>query len=124
MQPEPGIRRRADILFTKARVAVFVDGCFWHKCPVHGTEPKANAEWWRAKLQRNVERDRDTDRRLEEAGWTVIRLWEHEDPALGSAVILDVLAKAAAVQGLTALATGSPSSRRGRRIDPHRSLNS
>ncbi|MFA9431177.1 very short patch repair endonuclease [Egicoccus sp. AB-alg2] len=71
-------RRRADIVFTRLRVAVFVDGCFWHSCPDHATRPKANAEWWRAKLQANVERDRDTDARLREAGWEVVRIWEHE----------------------------------------------
>src|SRR4051812_7431931 len=65
--PLPGLRRRADIVFTRARVAVYVDGCYWHRCPEHGTTPKNNAEWWAAKLQRNVERDRDTDRRLASA---------------------------------------------------------
>lgn len=76
----PGLRRRADIVFPGRRVAVFVDGCFWHACPEHGTSPKANAAWWRDKLKGNVQRDRDTDRRLEEAGWTPVRIWEHEDP--------------------------------------------
>ena len=65
----------------RARVVVFVDGCFWHACPLHGTRPKANKEWWRVKLQSNVARDRDTDSRLLEAGWTVIRAWEHEEPS-------------------------------------------
>jgi DNA mismatch endonuclease (patch repair protein) len=78
--PTSGLRRRADIVFTRARVAVYVDGCFWHRCPIHGTMPKANHEWWRAKLDGNVERDRDTDRSLADAGWLVIRIWEHEDP--------------------------------------------
>jgi DNA mismatch endonuclease, patch repair protein len=71
-------RRRADVAFPRQRVAVFVDGCFWHSCPDHGTQAKANAEWWRAKLEANVERDRDTDARLAAAGWTVVRAWEHE----------------------------------------------
>ena len=75
--PIPG-RRRADLVFTRAKVAVYVDGCFWHSCPIHATTPKANREWWVAKLDTNVRRDRDTDRRLAEAGWTVIRVWEHE----------------------------------------------
>lgn len=79
--PLPGVRRRSDVAFPRLRVAVFVDGCMWHRCPSHGTQPKANADWWRAKLDANVERDRDTDRRLAEAGWTVVRAWEHEDPA-------------------------------------------
>lgn len=74
-------RRRADLLFPKQRVAVFVDGCFWHDCPVHGTAPEANGPWWVEKLAQNVARDRDTDRILEEAGWKVLRAWEHEDPA-------------------------------------------
>jgi DNA mismatch endonuclease (patch repair protein) len=73
-------RRRADIVFPREQVAVFVDGCFWHSCPEHATFPRANAAFWREKLQRNVDRDRDTDRRLEALGWTVVRVWEHEDP--------------------------------------------
>lgn len=73
-------RRRADIVFPRARVVVFVDGCFWHRCPEHATFPRANAAFWADKLQRNVDRDRDTDARLTAAGWTVIRVWEHEDP--------------------------------------------
>lgn len=73
-----GGRRRVDIVFTRARVAVFVDGCFWHRCPVHATVPKANREWWEAKLSMNVDRDRATDEALLQAGWTVIRIWEHE----------------------------------------------
>jgi len=77
--PVPGLgRRRCDIVFAPRRVAVFVDGCFWHSCPVHATAPKANSGWWAAKLARNVERDRDTDAKLAEAGWAVIRVWEHE----------------------------------------------
>jgi len=77
----PGMRRRADLVFPGARVVVFIDGCFWHGCPDHGTLPKAHREWWRDKIERNRRRDRDTDQRLEEAGWTVIRAWEHDDPA-------------------------------------------
>lgn len=76
----PAVRRRADVVFTKAHVAVFVDGCFWHRCPEHGTAPSANGEWWASKLDKNVERDRDTDRVLQAAGWSVIRVWEHTDP--------------------------------------------
>lgn len=74
-----GARRRPDLVFRPARVAVFVDGCFWHGCPVHATWPKNNAEFWRQKIETNGLRDRDTDRRLEEAGWEVVRVWEHED---------------------------------------------
>jgi DNA mismatch endonuclease (patch repair protein) len=83
----PGVRRRADVVFTSARVAVFVDGCFWHRCPNHGTNPKANAEWWAAKLDANWTRDRDTDARLTKAGWDVVRVWEHEAPADAAARI-------------------------------------
>jgi DNA mismatch endonuclease, patch repair protein len=78
--PVPGLRSRADIIFGPARVAVYVDGCFWHSCPQHATRPKANAEWWEQKLTRNQERDRETDRALRENGWEVVRIWEHEDP--------------------------------------------
>lgn len=73
-------RRRADIVFPSARVAVFVDGCYWHGCPEHGTEPKSNSQWWRRKLADNKHRDADTDTRLTHAGWAVIRVWEHENP--------------------------------------------
>lgn len=69
---------RPDIVFTRARVAVFVDGCFWHRCPLHGNMPRANGDYWRPKLERNVARDRIVDRALAEEGWTVVRAWEHE----------------------------------------------
>ncbi|WP_350274839.1 very short patch repair endonuclease [Kribbella sp. HUAS MG21] len=79
--PLPGLsRRRADITFTARRIAVFVDGCFWHGCPEHGTSPRNNGAWWAQKLRRNVDRDRETDSYLRETGWTVVRVWEHEDP--------------------------------------------
>jgi DNA mismatch endonuclease (patch repair protein) len=78
--PIPGSRRRADLVFSRARVAVFVDGCFWHGCPDHASWPKANAGWWREKIVANQRRDEDTDRTLTEAGWHVIRVWEHESP--------------------------------------------
>lgn len=73
-------RRRADIAFIRAKIAVFVDGCFWHGCPKHGTWPKANADFWREKIKTNKNRDQDTNRRLEAKGWLVIRVWEHEAP--------------------------------------------
>lgn len=79
-QPLESLRRRADLTFRGPRVVVFVDGCFWHRCPEHGTMPKRHRDWWHAKLDRNVERDRDTDERLRGADWEVIRVWEHEDP--------------------------------------------
>jgi DNA mismatch endonuclease (patch repair protein) len=76
----PRMRRRADLLFTASRVAVFIDGCFWHGCPEHGTKPKNNDAWWAAKIAANTERDRDTDQRLTANGWSVLRFWEHEAP--------------------------------------------
>lgn len=77
--PLPGLRRRADLVFPRRKVAVYVDGCFWHCCPEHATYPKNNAQWWAEKLAGNVARDRDTDARLTAAGWLVVRVWEHED---------------------------------------------
>jgi DNA mismatch endonuclease (patch repair protein) len=73
-------RARPDIVFTRKRVAVFVDGCFWHVCPEHGRQPRSNSAYWDAKLSRNASRDRETDADLEAAGWTVVRVWEHERP--------------------------------------------
>jgi len=73
-------RRRADVVFTRDRVAVYVDGCFWHRCPLHATTPRSNQEWWTAKLDANVARDRATDEELSAVGWTVVRVWEHEEP--------------------------------------------
>jgi DNA mismatch endonuclease (patch repair protein) len=76
----PGRVVRPDITFTRTRLAVFVDGCFWHACPVHGIQPRANTEYWRPKLARNVARDRAVDEALGAAGWQVLRAWEHESP--------------------------------------------
>lgn len=78
-RPLSAVRRTADIAFTKAHVAVFVDGCFWHMCPVHGCIPKSNSDWWSSKLERNRSRDQETDARLTQAGWVVVRIWEHAD---------------------------------------------
>jgi DNA mismatch endonuclease (patch repair protein) len=72
------VRTHPDVVFPRARVAVFVDGCFWHSCPEHGTLPRANAHYWGPKLARTVERDRRADRALSAAGWRVIRVWEHD----------------------------------------------
>lgn len=79
--------RRADIVFRRAKVAVFVDGCFWHGCPEHGTWPKANRRFWREKILSNRERDLDTNDRLQKSDWLVIRIWEHEDPSIAAARI-------------------------------------
>lgn len=82
--PLPGTRRRADVAFLKLKIAVFIDGCFWHGCPEHGTWPKTNADWWRSKIETNKRRDRDTDRALLLSGWRVLRFWEHEDSTLAA----------------------------------------
>jgi DNA mismatch endonuclease (patch repair protein) len=92
--PIPGLpRRRADIVFVGARVAVFVDGCFWHGCPDHCVRPKANAAWWREKIATNRRRDAETNAALSRLGWCVIRVWEHENPTAAAmyirAVVLD-----------------------------------
>ncbi len=79
-RPLPSIRRTADLVFTRAHVAVFMDGCFWHGCPDHHRPSQRNPEFWREKIARNRERDTETDKLLEDAGWTVVRIWEHEDP--------------------------------------------
>lgn len=92
--PLRGLRRRADVVFPRRRVAVYVDGCFWHSCPVHATSPKANADWWRDKLEANRVRDRDTDRRLNEAGWSVVRVWEHEDALAAADRVAEILCAA------------------------------
>lgn len=76
----PGLRRDADVVFTRARVAVFVDGCFWHGCSTHRAPSKTNAAWWAAKIARNVARDCETNARLLAAGWDVVRVWEHTAP--------------------------------------------
>lgn len=86
-----GLRRRADIVFGPAKVAVYVDGCFWHMCPQHATAPKANADWWRDKLERNRDRDRDTDSQLVEQGWLPVRVWEHEDMHEAAARIVAIV---------------------------------
>lgn len=87
----PGLNRRSDIVFTRAGVVVDVRGCFWHQCPEHGTRPAANAMWWETKLSRTVYRDKDTERRLLDAGWVVIVVWEHEDAATAADHVEDVV---------------------------------
>lgn len=85
---------RVDIAFTRARLAVMVDGCFWHGCPQHGTTPKSNTEYWAPKLARNMERDREDDRRLAADGWLVQRIWEHVPLEEAVAATLDALERA------------------------------
>jgi DNA mismatch endonuclease (patch repair protein) len=92
VQPLPGLRRKADIVFTRARVAVFVDGCFWHGCPDHGRRRhEVNSWYWPDKIARNKERDNDTDARLRAAGWTVVRVWEHDPTAAAADRIADAV---------------------------------
>jgi len=79
VRPSLELRTRADIVFTRQKIAVFIDGCFWQGCPVHATRPKRNSDYWVPKLQRNMERDLETTARLEALGWTVLRFWEHEE---------------------------------------------
>ncbi|MVA74478.1 DNA mismatch endonuclease Vsr [Auraticoccus sp. F435] len=84
----PGNNRRTiDIAFTRQRVAVFVDGCFWHGCPEHGTSPTSNGDWWQQKLQANRARDADTDALLLAQGWTSLRVWEHEPPDVAADLV-------------------------------------
>ncbi len=86
-------RRRADIAFTRAKVAVFVDGCFWHGCPDHGSTPRTNSAFWSAKIGRNRSRDADTTERLESLGWSVLRFWEHEEPSRSAEVVALTVAR-------------------------------
>ncbi|WP_446040454.1 very short patch repair endonuclease [Streptomyces sp. SID1121] len=77
-RPLADLRRTADLVFRPAKVAVFIDGCYWHGCPEHYVSPKTNTGYWSGKVAGNIARDRDTDQRLAEAGWAVLRFWEHE----------------------------------------------
>lgn len=84
-------RKTFDVVFPRAKVAVLVDGCFWHACPLHATWPKANAEWWKNKIGENQRRDLATNEALVAAGWTVVRVWEHVDPDLAADQIAKVV---------------------------------
>ncbi|MGV1004863.1 MAG: very short patch repair endonuclease [Candidatus Nanopelagicales bacterium] len=81
---------RPDIAFTRARLAVFVDGCFWHRCPLHASMPKNNREWWAAKLEKTVERDLRKDDALRGLGWLPVHVWEHEDPTAAADKIWEI----------------------------------
>jgi DNA mismatch endonuclease (patch repair protein) len=90
-RPLPGLRRTADLVFRPVKVSVFIDGCYWHMCPEHGHYPASNASYWTPKLDGNVRRDRETDKQLQEAGWLVMRFWEHQpSDAIANAVIAAV----------------------------------
>jgi DNA mismatch endonuclease (patch repair protein) len=104
-RPLPSLRCTADVLFRRQRVAVFVDGCFWHSCPVHGTMPTLNGDWWRAKLCATVERDASNRLALEREGWNVLRFWEHE----GVDHIVAVVCAAVASAGSPPHPGGQPS---------------
>ena len=94
VRPIPSLRRTADLVFTRVRVAVFVDGCYWHGCPAHHRPARLNAEFWASKIAGNRRRDGETDARLREAGWTVVRIWEHEDADVGTARVRAAVAAA------------------------------
>ena len=87
IRPDPSLRRTADLVFLRQRVAVFIDGCFWHGCPEHHRLPRTNTDYWAAKVDGNRERDNATDETLAAAGWTVMRFWEHDDPEEVAATI-------------------------------------
>lgn len=89
-----GLRTHADIAFTRERLAVFVDGCFWHACPEHGSSPKSNTAYWGPKLRANVERDRRVDQELRSDGWVVLRIWEHVSSADAARSVERALQKA------------------------------
>ena len=92
VRPVPGLRGRADIVFPRWRVAVYVDGCFWHACPEHGNLPKANRSWWRLKFTSIAARDADVAVEFAAHGWLVVRVWEHEDPVRAAARIAQLVA--------------------------------
>ncbi|WP_327269685.1 very short patch repair endonuclease [Streptomyces sp. NBC_01218] len=91
--PLQGIRRRADVVFPRDKLAVFVDGCFWHGCPLHLRPAKTNAAAWAAKIEENQARDAHTNELLRAADWTVIRVWEHEDSAVAAEIVSKTLSR-------------------------------
>lgn len=92
IRPLPSLRRKADIIFTKAKIAVFIDGCFWHGCPEHGNRHwQHNVEYWPDKIARNRARDTETTELLTAAGWRVLRFWEHQDPDSVAVAVVDAV---------------------------------
>jgi len=106
VRPVKSLRRKADVVFTRQRVCVFVDGCFWHACPTHSTTPSTNRDYWVDKITTNASRDRETDERLAAEGWTVLRFWEHDDPAVAAD---HVEATIRSIRTLRSLRTPGPS---------------
>ena len=90
-RPELYLRREADLVFLKEKVAVFVDGCFWHGCPEHHRTPSTHSSWWSQKMQRTRVRDAHTDEVLADCGWLVVRVWEHENPKEGAERVFDAV---------------------------------
>ncbi len=118
-RPVASVRRTADLVFSRARVAVFLDGCYWHRCPDHYVPPSTNPGYWHTKIDGNAARDRDTDARLAGAGWAVVRVWEHEDSDEAAARVRSaVLARLTGYQqggrppGQTTTAVRAPASAR------------
>ena len=103
-----GRRVRPDIVFTARKLAVFVDGCFWHACPEHGSKPKNNEWYWSPKLVGNVERDQLNDTSLKLAGWTVVRLWEHVPVDEAVAAVVSALTTAGATAKASPATQPSP----------------
>jgi DNA mismatch endonuclease, patch repair protein len=93
-RPIQQLRRTADLVFPRQRIAVFIDGCFWHGCPQHHRQPRSNADYWSAKVAMNRRRDGATDAALADAGWTTLRFWAHENPAEVAQAIRDAVRKA------------------------------
>jgi DNA mismatch endonuclease, patch repair protein len=92
-RPEADLRREADLVFPREKVAVFVDGCFWHGCPEHHRVPTAHSEWWAWKFERTRARDEQTDRVLRQRGWVVVRVWEHEEPGKAARRVRNAVAR-------------------------------
>ena len=97
--PDSASRGRADVVFPVEKVAVFVDGCFWHSCPEHGTWPKRHGDWWRSKLLANRRRDEDANRVLRDRGWRVLRFWEHDEPKEAATIVANAVLNDTAAGG-------------------------
>jgi DNA mismatch endonuclease, patch repair protein len=91
VRPLQHLRREADVVFTRARVAVFVHGCFWHGCPDHATWPRTNEEFWRRKIERNRTRDKETEAELSAKDWLCVTVWEHETPVEAASRVIELV---------------------------------